>query len=484
MRAIYLHLAAPRAWLAFALGCVALLYLASLLFRPLMPVDETRYLTVAWEMTVRNRWLAPLTLNFEPYTHKPPLLFWLIALSWKLFGTDRWAAALPAAAAAGASLALTAALARRLFPHVPGIAARAPLVLAGTFLFLVYSTLMMFDFLLADFVMAALLCFLACARPHGSPSPARAAACVAGMGFFLGLAVLTKGPVAYLYILPPILLGGRCRREGWRGWYRPALAGIALSLLPVLCWLVPVLRGADGNFAFWLLWEQSAGRVTGSFPAAHPRPFYFYFGILPLLFLPWALLPEFWRGLSRALRPAPGGSRALPDEPGFSFLLNWLAPVFICFCLIRGKQAHYLVPLLPAAAILTASRLREARPAALAGITAALVLALSCGQAVCRTALFPRYDWRPVAAFVKAHPGHDWAFVENYHGEIGFLARLEKPVADIRLRDLDSWFAGHPDGYAVIRYDSPQKIRKYQPLLTMHYRSENVGIFHPCPDCR
>ena len=53
--------------------------------RPPLPVDETRYLAVAWDMWLDGNFLVP-HLNFEPYSHKPPLLFWLINLGWGLFG--------------------------------------------------------------------------------------------------------------------------------------------------------------------------------------------------------------------------------------------------------------------------------------------------------------------------------------------------------------------------------------------------------------
>ena len=81
-------------WLPVA-AVFVLLYLSAILFRPALPIDETRYLTVAWEMHLRGDFFGPLTLNFEPYHQKPPLLFWLINLSWAIFGASRWAAEIP-----------------------------------------------------------------------------------------------------------------------------------------------------------------------------------------------------------------------------------------------------------------------------------------------------------------------------------------------------------------------------------------------------
>ena len=103
-----------RLWLPLT---VFILYLAAICFRPLLPIDETRYASVAWEMFMRQDWLKPLTMNFEPYHHKPPLLFWFIDASWAIFGVSRWAATLPVALSSLASVYLTVVLGRLLFPH-------------------------------------------------------------------------------------------------------------------------------------------------------------------------------------------------------------------------------------------------------------------------------------------------------------------------------------------------------------------------------
>ena len=94
----------------------ALLTAIALWSRPLLPIDETRYAAVAWEMWLRGDWLVPY-LNGEPYSHKPPLLFWLINLGWALLATNDWVPRLVAALFALADLLLLGALARRLWPH-------------------------------------------------------------------------------------------------------------------------------------------------------------------------------------------------------------------------------------------------------------------------------------------------------------------------------------------------------------------------------
>lgn len=66
-----------NAWFAFMIAVFGVT--AITLFAPYIPVDETRYLSVAWEMRLNHSFVVPL-LNGLPYSNKPPLLFWLINL--------------------------------------------------------------------------------------------------------------------------------------------------------------------------------------------------------------------------------------------------------------------------------------------------------------------------------------------------------------------------------------------------------------------
>ncbi|HYN22017.1 MAG TPA: glycosyltransferase family 39 protein, partial [Thermoanaerobaculia bacterium] len=112
-----------------------LLVAAAVALRPILPVDETRYTSVAWEMWVRGDFLVP-HLNGVPYSDKPPLLFWLFQLGWWFFGVNDWWPRVVPALFALANLAFTERLARRLWPDRPEIAVAAPAVLLG---FLLWS---------------------------------------------------------------------------------------------------------------------------------------------------------------------------------------------------------------------------------------------------------------------------------------------------------------------------------------------------------
>lgn len=458
---------APRIkpeWRRLGIPAVFLiLYATAVLFRPPLPIDETRYLTVAWEMWLRGDWLAPLTVNFEPYHHKPPLLFWMIDSFWAVFGVSRWAAMIPVVLAALAATLLTGTLCRRLLPDLHS---RAQIILLGSFGFIIYTTVILFDLTLTVFVLGALLCLLAYAR-------SRRIRLMLMMGVLLGIGVLTKGPVAYLYVIFPVLFAPYWteKRDGWKRWYLGNLLALFVSFLPILVWLVPVLNASSSEFGYWLVWEQTAGRVTGSYASSHDRPVYFYLLLLPVMLVPWVFFARFWKGFAVV-------RRGFHDQPSMRFLVIWVVPTFLAFSLIGGKQPHYLVPLLPGIAILVASVLKTSPLRRLQALTAVMVVVFVALHVAFSFTIRDKYDISPLADFIGAHPGRPYAFVGgHYRGEFTFLARLEEPIETLSMEELDDWFAGHADGFAIIRYRTPEEVATLEQFMDRPYRGKRIGIF-------
>lgn len=441
---------------------ISILYLSAVFFRPLFPIDETRYMTVAWEMLLHKGWFKPLTVNFEPYHHKPPLLFWLINLSWAIFSTSRWAALLPIVLSSAGLVILTQKLGELLFPELRNSMHRIKLIVFGSAPFLLYGTLVMFDITLGVCVLLSLI-FLV------KYSQCQKWQYIMLIGLCIGLGVLTKGPVAYLYVIFPMVFAPFWLKEKFPGsghWYWGCAAALFISVLPVLVWLIPVLALSDSNFAFWLVWNQTAGRITGNFEDAHIRPFVFYLPLLPLMVTPWIFFPNFWKG-----------RRLLENNTGCRFLCAWLIPVFISFCLISGKQPHYLIPLLPGFALLVFVMLRNSPTQNLAIWVGLSLVVFAAGHAIAARSLLKSYDLQPIASYVHEHQDHEWAFVRNYHGEIGFLGRLEKPITNLSdKRKLSSWLNSHPGSMAVVRYSDSKEIDAYKIVADRPYRGRRIAI--------
>src|SRR5678815_2438267 len=124
------------------------------LFLPAMPIDETRYLSVAWEMRHSGDYLL-LHLNGAPYADKGPLLFWLINLAWSAAGLNVWIVRLGVLLASLVSLILFEQLARRLDPD-RGLARRATLLFGGMICVTLFSIAIMFDVIITTCVLLAL----------------------------------------------------------------------------------------------------------------------------------------------------------------------------------------------------------------------------------------------------------------------------------------------------------------------------------------
>lgn len=448
----------------FVPAMILILAVAAVIFRPLLPIDETRYMTVAWEMWLRGDWLAPLTVNFEPYHHKPPMLFWLINASWSVFGVSRWAALVPVALASTLFIVLTRALAKKLFNADELRAETLPVLTLGSIPFLIYGTLMMFDVTLSVFVLSALLALVSYAEKQ---KPIY----LLSLALALGLGVLTKGPVAWLYVIFPVLLAPYWmpERKKWASWYAGCALAFVLSTIPVLLWLIPVLKATNPDFAFWLVWEQTAGRITGNMENSHSRPLYFYLPLLPVLFLPWLFLPSFWTNIK-------GVKNSLKTSMGLRFIAAWVIPVILAFSLISGKQPHYLVPLLPGVLIFIATQIHTSKRTLLV-ITLSVIAAALGAQGIASQTIFKKYDLQPIAGYMDRHRDKDWAFVRKYQGELTFLGRLTTKLDDQQTGTVKEWLKAHPEGMAVIRYSEPEDIAKLHMVMSMPYRGKNIGIF-------
>ena len=200
-----------RSMLLLALLLLALLTGVAFIARPMTPIDETRYISVAWEMWLRGDFLVPFK-NGAPYSHKPPLMIWLFQAGWAVFGVCEWWPRLVSPLVSAANLLLTVGLARRLWPDRQGIGGPAVLILASSLLWTFFSTAAMFDIILALFTLLGM---------HGTlmASEGKFRRGFALLGLAIGLGILTKGPVILVQVLPVALLAP---------WWRPRIALVTL----------------------------------------------------------------------------------------------------------------------------------------------------------------------------------------------------------------------------------------------------------------
>ncbi|MBU3735713.1 MAG: phospholipid carrier-dependent glycosyltransferase [Methylobacterium sp.] len=132
------------------------LVVVSLASRSYLPIDETRYVTVAWNMWIRGDFLVPW-LNGQAYSDKPPLLFWLMNLGWAVLGVNDWWPRLVPSFFALGSVWLTWSLARKLWPDDLRLAWIASLILMSSALWATFTTATMFDMLVTFFALTGVM---------------------------------------------------------------------------------------------------------------------------------------------------------------------------------------------------------------------------------------------------------------------------------------------------------------------------------------
>ena len=329
-------------------------------------VDETPplFAASARAMAETGDWLTP-RVNGLPRYDKPPLVYWLMGLGYLLPGQSlwnplgSWAASLPSAlSSVVVMLALAATLLRWPQPspaagagHGNGVkgapspaltAFSAALAFALSPLVLIWSRVAVSDSLFTCTLSLALLLFW---RRYADPE---------GQSWWpgwllLGLAVLTKGPVALLLVGLTLALFA-----GWQGQarllirlWRP-LAGLGISAAVALPWYAVELLVEGEPFWRSFFGYHNLQRFT-SVVNHHLQPWWFFLPMLVVASLPFT--PLLLLGLAQALAR---GRRLTAHASLGSFAACWLLVVFGFFTLAATKLPSYWLPATPAAGVLIA----------------------------------------------------------------------------------------------------------------------------------
>ena len=324
-----------RLHVATIVGATLLALAPQLFTRQVWNPDAPRYMEVARAMTATGQYLVP-RLNGDLYPDKPPLVFWASAALYRLgFGLS--SGRVVALLATLGTVLFTYALGRRLYG--PAVGLLAALVTLTSGLFLHISGLGVLDPPLTFFVVGSIYCAVrAFERGGRSPGP-----WWLGVYGAIALGVLVKGPVALSSPGLVVLAYGLARRREVRGggWWH--LLGALLFAAVVAAWLVPACIQGGAAYSDNIL-RQPWKRVAHS--PSHRQPFYFYLMHSAWFHFPWTLLlvlAVVW-AVRRARR-----------EEGAALGLEfwWLAVLLVCFSAVSGKRVRYLLPLMPAAGLLT-----------------------------------------------------------------------------------------------------------------------------------
>ena len=313
----------------------ALLVLAATLFffhlgaYGLWEPDEGRYAEIPREMIATGDFIVP-HLNYVAYVEKPPLLYWLTALSFRVFGQNEFAARMVPALSALLGVVATYLFALRAFERRHAVLAGA--ILAISPLYAVLAQVLTTDMLLAALVTIALFSFFIAWREGGGWRWAFYGA--------MGLGVLAKGPVGA--VLP---IAAATVFLWWQGELRSGISklkpasGLLLTAAIAVPWFVAVAIRQPGFLWFYFVGEHIRRVFQSTY--SHGEPIYFYIPVLLAGMLPWSLM-------------IPAVSWRASRDPARSFCLIAASVVLVLFSLASAKLIPYILPALPPIAVLLA----------------------------------------------------------------------------------------------------------------------------------
>ncbi len=336
-----------RKWvpILMLLGLCFFLYFFNLGQWDLWVPDEPKYAQVAKEMVDRGDWIL-MHFNGEVYGDKPPLFFWLIALSSYLWqGFTSFSVRFPSALFGTLAVFLTFLLGKRLYSSRTGFF--SGFILATSYQFAYLSTRANIDATLAFFTTASLFCFFLwyqCGSQERKNEDRRVGNLLI-FGFYVSIAfaTLAKGPIGFIIPLLVSLVYLLIQRD-FNGIKRmKLLPGIPLFVAIVMAWYLPAVLLGGKSYVEENLFKHTTEAYGSGW--THPRPIYFYLYTFPGGFLPWILfLPgAIVHGLSKTM---------MEKRKEVLFLLVWFIVIFTFFSLSKSKRALYLLPLFPAVSLM------------------------------------------------------------------------------------------------------------------------------------
>ena len=323
----------------------------------LLGADEPRYAQVAREMLDRGDWVTPM-LNGKPWLEKPPLYYWQAMLAYRVGratsaandGVTEQSARFPGAVDAALMIVAIYFFLRRFRP---GSELDAALITASCAGVIGFGHAASTDMPLTATFTIALLAWYRWYENQRKTNLAIFYVC-------LGLGTLAKGPVAPVLAAIILLLFAGAKRD-WRTLLRTLwIPGLALFLLVALPWYVAVQMRNPDFFRVFILEHNLTRFSTNVYH--HPQPFWFYLPVFLLAAMPWTLwlimavverLRLIWRERREAFTSA--------DDSWALFLLLWMIVPILFFSVSQSKLPGYILPGVPAAALLVTEYLAVRR---------------------------------------------------------------------------------------------------------------------------
>lgn len=314
--------------LLFAL-LAAISFLPFLGATPLFDWDEINFAESAREMIASGDYFT-VQINFEPFWEKPPLFFWMQVLSMKIFGINEFAARLPNALIGIATICTLYYYGSQLKNRIFGR------ILAGFYIASILPHLYfksgIIDPSFNFFIFLGLLHIIRyeiAMLPTGRKEGAERLPLIAG--FWIGIATLTKGPVAVLVTLL-VYFGYKLIWDRRRFPWMAILRFSGVYFLVIFSWFGSLVLFTDDGFETVRKFIVYQAELFSQPVAGHEQPFYYHFVVFVVGCFPLAAFA--FRGMLLRFRPSP-------EQVLKNFMLIWWWVVLILFSIASTKIVHY-----------------------------------------------------------------------------------------------------------------------------------------------
>jgi 4-amino-4-deoxy-L-arabinose transferase-like glycosyltransferase len=336
-------------WLIFFTLAAIFLWLLALGELPLRDWDEGYYATVSQDMFNHHQWLYP-TYQGHPFWLKPPLLFWLIHLSYQWGGVNEWSSRLPSAIITALGVPLLYLIGRQLDSLEPATDRYRAIFSASVYLTLLpvvrLGRLAMLDGMINTFLLIAIFCLL---------KGFKSSRWLVGVGVGLGLISLSKGVL--VIALGAILLSFILWEKRFKLLLNPyLLLGLLIGFLPALIWYFLQIHHYGQDFVKIHFFSQSFDRLSTAVEG-NTGPFWFY--LIELLkyaipwlffFIPGCILAVRSLSVSATSRSQTWAKLALVGSIGYLGIISlmttklpwYIMPFYIFFALITGNYLNHL----------------------------------------------------------------------------------------------------------------------------------------------
>jgi len=353
------HKLSKTAWLKILVVIFSLSFLVKLGSSPLLEIDEAIYAEIARESFVSGDYLST-HFNYDTEFSKPPLQYWLLQISYAIFGVNEWAVRLPSFIMAIGVLSLTYLFGRHIKSSSAGLWACLVLCATPGFYSMIRDARM--DLTLTFFIALSIYGFYVYTRngtaqinrpPPVHPSPSKGEEKGGGRGFFciyVGMAgaILTKGPIGL--ILPILIISLfmllRKKSDSFRS-FKP-FHGILLVFSLIAPWYIYMTWRYGYSFIEKnIIYENLRKFFVKGIYESNPGGHFFLSHTLLWYFFPWWI---FW--FYQHYKWIKDWNNKVPEHRDITIiLLLWFYVPLVFFSLSRYSLPNYLSLIIPAASL-------------------------------------------------------------------------------------------------------------------------------------